>query len=164
MGNELTIGQAAKRTGLSASAIRYYEAEGIVAPAGRSEAGYRLFTDTDVRRLLLAKQARLIGMTLPDTKALVTHAFTSDCDTFAGELATHVANQRAAVAARIAELRELETTLAAIASHIDSCVCPPGTAAAECASCLVLDGKEVTAMTAGPYDCGCDCPCGDSCC
>src|SRR5215203_4136319 len=118
MSDVLTISQAAQRTGLSSSAIRYYEAEGIVGPALRTEAGYRVFTEADVRRLLLVKQARLLGMTLPATRTLVTHAYTSDCDTFAGELATHVAAQRAAVATRIAELHELEATLTAIASHL----------------------------------------------
>jgi DNA-binding transcriptional MerR regulator len=164
MGGRVSISEAARRTGLSTSAIRHYEAKGIVSPAGRSAAGYRLFAEADVRRLLLAKQARLLGMTLPDTRTLVTRAFSSDCDTFASELAMHVAAQRAAVATHIAELRKLEATLAAIAQHIDSCACPPGTAAAECASCLMVGGEEVITMTAGPCDCGCDCPCDDGCC
>ncbi len=135
----LTISQAAKRIGLPASTIRYYEAEGIVSPASRTDGGYRLFTDADIRRLTLARQARLLGLTLPEVKTLVTQAFTSDCDSFVEELTTRLAAQRAAVAARIAELRELEATLDAIESHLNRCVCPPGTAAADYTFCLVRD-------------------------
>ncbi|HRC63337.1 MAG TPA: MerR family transcriptional regulator [Dehalococcoidia bacterium] len=137
-----TIGEVAQRTGLTVSAIRYYEAEGIVAPASRTEAGYRLFTETDVRRLLLAKQARHLGLGLREVKALVEDLATLDCATFAGELGSRIAGQRAAVAARIAELRELEATLEALETHIDSCVCRPGTAAADCAITLFDHERE----------------------
>jgi len=135
----VTIGQVAKRTGLSASAIRYYELAGVVSPSMRTDNGYRLFTDADIRRLTLAKQARHLGLTLPETKTLVAQAFTADCDSFVDDLTRRIAAQRTAVAARIAELRELEATLGAVESHINRCVCPPGMAAADCALCLVMD-------------------------
>ena len=38
----LTIGELAKRAGLRTSALRYYEREGLLEPAERTEAGYRL--------------------------------------------------------------------------------------------------------------------------
>lgn len=137
-----TIGEVAKRTGLAVSAIRYYEAEGIVAPAARTDGGYRLFTETDVRRLLLAKQARHLGLGLREVKDLVEALSTLDCPTFAGQLGARVADRRAAVAARIAELRELEATLETLEAHIDSCVCRPGTAAADCAITLFDHERE----------------------
>lgn len=129
-----TIGKVAKRTGLSASAIRYYEAEGIVSATARSGSGYRLYGDSEVRRLLLAKQARHLGMSLGEVKELVEGVSTLDCPTFAATLGGRLSSQRAAVAARIAELRELEATLLALEAHIDNCVCRPGMAAADCAT------------------------------
>ena len=47
----LTIGQVAERSGFSASALRYYEDLGMVMPATRSEAGYRLYDDAAWSRL-----------------------------------------------------------------------------------------------------------------
>jgi len=137
-----TIGKVARQTGLTVSAIRYYEVEGIVAPAARTESGYRVFTETDVRRLLLAKQARHLGLGLREVKDLVDGLATLECATFARELGTRVADQRAAVSARIAELRELEATLETLEAHIDSCVCRPGTAAADCAITLFDHERE----------------------
>lgn len=134
----LTIGQAARRSGLPASTIRFYEAQGIVTPGARTEAGYRLFTDADIRRLVLARQARSLGLALPQVTALVAGASSADCGEFAQEFRAQIAARRASVAARIAELRELEMTLTALQAHIDSCVCPPGMAAVDCVSCLVL--------------------------
>lgn len=131
-----TIGQVSKHTGMSVSTIRYYESEGIVVPVARSEGGYRLFTAADVRRLLLAKQARFLGLTLDEVKAVVIGASSLDCSAFAGELSARITERRAAVAARIAELRELESTLETLEAHIDNCVCRPGMAAADCAITL----------------------------
>ena len=37
-----TIGQLAKRAGVSTSSLRYYEEQGLLKPCGRTEAGYRL--------------------------------------------------------------------------------------------------------------------------
>ena len=40
-----TIGQVAERSGFPATALRYYEGIGLVPPAGRTDAGYRLYDD-----------------------------------------------------------------------------------------------------------------------
>jgi hypothetical protein len=39
----LTIGELAERTGLSVRTIRFYSDSGVVPPAGRTDAGYRLY-------------------------------------------------------------------------------------------------------------------------
>lgn len=94
----LTIGQAARRSGLPASTIRFYEAQGIVTPGARTEAGYRLFTDADIRRLVLARQARSLGLALPQVTALVAGASSADCGEFAQEFRAQIAARRASVA------------------------------------------------------------------
>ena len=48
MNKKLTIGQLATLAGVSAKAIRYYEAEGVLPKPERSEAMYRRYTDADV--------------------------------------------------------------------------------------------------------------------
>ncbi len=68
----LTIGQLAHRVGLRPSALRYYEAEGLLQPAGRTEAGYRLYTPADVDTVRLIRRAQRLGFSLADIRALLT--------------------------------------------------------------------------------------------
>jgi MerR family transcriptional regulator, repressor of the yfmOP operon len=48
---QLRIEAVARRTGLTKRTIRYYEEIGLLSPCGRSEGGFRLFTEADVARL-----------------------------------------------------------------------------------------------------------------
>ncbi|PCI58460.1 MAG: hypothetical protein COB35_13815 [Gammaproteobacteria bacterium] len=55
----LKIGELAKRCGLSVRALRHYDEVGLLVPSGRSESGYRLYCEQNIRRLqhiLLLKQ------------------------------------------------------------------------------------------------------------
>lgn len=68
-GNELLpIGELAARTGLSVSAIRFYEARGLVQ-ALRTAGGQRRFLRSDIRRLSFALIAQQVGCTLPEIAA-----------------------------------------------------------------------------------------------
>lgn len=63
-GHELiAIGELAQRTGLSVSAIRFYEARGLVA-ALRTAGGQRRFLRADIRRLSFAMIAQQLGFSL----------------------------------------------------------------------------------------------------
>jgi MerR family redox-sensitive transcriptional activator SoxR len=59
----ISIGQLAKRTGLSVSAIRYYEEQGLVAPE-RNAGGQRRYLRSDIRRLSFVLIAQQFGFTL----------------------------------------------------------------------------------------------------
>ena len=68
-GNELlAIGELAARTGLTVSAIRFYEEKGLVQ-ALRSSGGQRRFLRSDIRRLSFALIAQRLGCTLPEIAA-----------------------------------------------------------------------------------------------
>jgi DNA-binding transcriptional MerR regulator len=67
----MTIGKLAKQTGVSTDAIRFYETEKILLPAGKSDAGYRLYDTSAVQRLAFVKQAQHCGMTLSEIKQLL---------------------------------------------------------------------------------------------
>lgn len=58
------IGEVADSVGLSLRTIRYYEEIGLVPPSGRSEGGFRLYTESDIDRLRLVKALKPIGMSL----------------------------------------------------------------------------------------------------
>lgn len=65
-GNELlTIGDLAARTGLSVSAIRFYEGKGLVAPI-RTSGNQRRFLRSDIRRLSFALIAQKLGLTIEE--------------------------------------------------------------------------------------------------
>ena len=48
--NRLTIGQLAQRTGIDARTLRFWSDDGVIAPAGRSASGYRLYDAAAARR------------------------------------------------------------------------------------------------------------------
>ncbi|RJX68249.1 redox-sensitive transcriptional activator SoxR [Tsuneonella suprasediminis] len=61
----LTIGELARRTGLSVSAIRYYEERGLVEPI-RTGGNQRRFPRSDIRRLSFVLIAQQLGLSLGD--------------------------------------------------------------------------------------------------
>jgi MerR family redox-sensitive transcriptional activator SoxR len=64
----LTIGDLARRTGLSVSAIRFYEARGLVR-AIRTAGNQRRFPRSDIRRLSFALIAQKLGLSLTEIEA-----------------------------------------------------------------------------------------------
>ncbi|KUJ54583.1 MerR family transcriptional regulator [Streptomyces albus subsp. albus] len=69
---ELSIGQVARRTGLSVHALRFYEDEGIfVGPVRRGPGGRRVYTEQDVEWLRLCGRFRASGMSLSTIRQFV---------------------------------------------------------------------------------------------
>jgi MerR family copper efflux transcriptional regulator len=67
----LTIGQLAKRVGLRTSALRYYEEQGLLAPVGRTESGYRLYAPEAEQTLRFIQRAQRLGFSLADIRTLL---------------------------------------------------------------------------------------------
>jgi DNA-binding transcriptional MerR regulator len=66
------IDAVAQRTGLTKRTIRYYEEIGLVTPSGRSQGGYRLYTEADVVRLERIQQLKqLAGLSLAEILELL---------------------------------------------------------------------------------------------
>ncbi len=66
-----TIGEVAQRSGFSASALRYYEGIGLVAPATRTDAGYRIYDEHTLARLGFIARAKRLGCSLDEITDLV---------------------------------------------------------------------------------------------
>ncbi len=57
------IGEIARITGFSTKTLRYYEEVGLVKPTARTEAGYRLYGESELAQIKFIKRAKLIGLT-----------------------------------------------------------------------------------------------------
>lgn len=67
----LRIGELARRAGVTAKAIRFYERKGVLPPATRAANGYRIYGDEAVDTLRFVKQASGLGLTLAEIKEII---------------------------------------------------------------------------------------------
>ncbi len=67
----MTIGEMAKRTGLSVRTLRFYADAGVLPETSRSESGYRLFGPEAVPRARLLHTLRQLGVGLEDIKGVL---------------------------------------------------------------------------------------------
>jgi MerR family copper efflux transcriptional regulator len=66
----MTVGELARRTGLSIKAIRQYEGLGLVYSAGRSDGGYRLFDESALWCAQVISRLRSLGLTIKEIDRL----------------------------------------------------------------------------------------------
>lgn len=71
MSGFLTVGQLARRAGLSRSALLHYEGLGLLSPAARSRAGYRLYGERELERLELIRSYREAGLPMASIAQLL---------------------------------------------------------------------------------------------
>ena len=115
MRSTLTIGQVAKATGINAKTIRYYEEAGVALPPQRSQSGYRMYSETDLRRFDLIRQVRSLDMTLSEVKQL---AGSGGCDAFQQQFQEVVHRKQEDVDRRIADLLALKQDLQQVEAHL----------------------------------------------
>lgn len=65
------IGELAERTGLSLRTLRHYDEIGLVSASGRTEGGFRLYTDSDYDRLILIRRMKPLGFSLEEMVELL---------------------------------------------------------------------------------------------
>jgi DNA-binding transcriptional MerR regulator len=111
----LKIGEIARDSGVGVEALRFYESRGLIEPATRTQAGYRLYDAGVFNRLNFIKKAQSIGFTLDEIAQIISdsahgHAPCADVRRLAAE-------KLAALEERIRQLqryrRELRQTVAA---------------------------------------------------
>ena len=114
-----TITQVAEEVGVSSDTLRYYEKAGLVTPAGRTPAGYRLYGDDIVNRLRLIRGAQRSGLRLGAVRQLLEIKDRGGCP--CGHTQQLVAERIAKLDAEIRSMRNLRVQLADLLSVAASC-------------------------------------------
>jgi len=106
----LLIGDVAKRTGVSAPTIRYYEGIGLLPSPARSGAGYRRYSDGTIEELLFIRKAQALGFSLDEIAEILqlSRSGTPPCSHVLSIAHQHLA----AVDERIRQLRAFRRQLA----------------------------------------------------
>jgi len=99
-----------KRTGVGRNTLRFYEERGLIKPAKRTSAGYRLYGHETLLDLQFIKQAKFAGLPLDDIKELLTLARGDDAT--CGAVSTKVESKIADIDALIEKLRSRKAFLA----------------------------------------------------
>jgi MerR family redox-sensitive transcriptional activator SoxR len=105
----LSIGEVAARSGVAASALRFYEAEGLIR-AERTPAGHRRYPRAVLRRVAFIVYAQRIGLALEEIRHELSVLPEHGAPT-RGDWARLSAGWDARIAARIAELERLRASL-----------------------------------------------------
>lgn len=113
-----TIGEVAEQSGFTASALRYYEGIGLLDPAGRTAAGYRLYDDDTLSRLAFIARAKQLGCTLEEIQDLAGLWDGELCGPVQRRFHELVTAKMAAAEARIVELAAFRTQLGQAASGL----------------------------------------------
>ncbi len=136
-----TIGETAERSGFSASALRYYEGIGLVAPSTRTASGYRLYDDDTLARLAFIARAKQLGCSLEEITDLVAIWDGERCGPVQRRFHELVTTKIADAERQIAELKALVAQLRDAARRLEG-PATDGPCSAECA-CAALGVRPV---------------------
>ena len=107
-----TIGQVAKKYSLSRSTLIYYDNMGLLVPGGRSEANYRLYSDSDLKKLDRIVLFRSAGLSLEAITALL--------DTQGDEINTSLEHRLSSINSEIHGLRNQQQVILSILKNESS--------------------------------------------
>ena len=114
----MNIGAVSKLSGLNSKTIRYYEQIELIAPAKRSDNGYRQYSSKEVEQLRFVQRARKTGFNIEECRQLLSLFNNS------GRQSHHVKglmlDKAAQVAEQINELRLMHQCLLDLASQCQS--------------------------------------------
>ncbi|KRE05970.1 MerR family transcriptional regulator [Bosea sp. Root381] len=111
----MNIGEAAKRSGVSAKMIRYYESIGLIEAPLRTQAQYRVYEADDVHTLRFVRRSRNLGFSLEETRALL--ALWRDKSRASADVKRLAMSHVRDLEAKAAELQAMADTLRHLAEH-----------------------------------------------
>lgn len=75
----MQIGHLAKRVGVNVQTVRFYEREGLLPNPQRTQSGYRVYGEDDLRRLQFIRQAKALGFSLEEIKGFLRMRSVGQC-------------------------------------------------------------------------------------
>ena len=114
----MRIGELAHLAGINPRTLRYYERIGLLAPSARTEAGYRLYSDTDADRLAFIRRAQTLGLSLTEIADIIAlrDGGTPPCRHVRALAVLRIS----AIDQQIAELEALRADLVLLAERADA--------------------------------------------
>jgi len=134
-----TIGELARQADVPPRTIRFYEQAGLMPPSARLASGYRVYSTSELRRLLLIKHLRALRLTVSETRDLVDRAFGMECAEYRDELVSVIEQRLADVERRLRELRSFRGDLRALLAHVRHVDRSQRSRVADCAFCPLID-------------------------
>ena len=119
------IGDAAALTGVSAKMIRHYESIGLIPPANRTFANYRLYSEADLHRLRFIKRGRSLGFSMKQIQELL--GLWSDPRRASAQVKKLAQAHAAELGQKVREMQAMQRTLEQLARHChgdDRPACP----------------------------------------
>lgn len=114
----MKVSELADRAGISPSAVRFYEAQGVLPAAPRSPNGYRDYSESDLCQVRLVVALRGLGLDLPECGRLAALCQDGQCDSMERQLLDRLDERRVAVARARDELDHLDRELANLQRHL----------------------------------------------
>ena len=162
MSTTFQIAEVAQRSGFTPATLRYYEDIGLLAPARRTDAGYRLYDETSLERLRFISRAKQLGCSLDEIADLTRVWDGGRCATVQDRLRATVEAKIADAHSQIAALTTLAAQLQTAAATLtappvdgpcdDTCACTTDTATASTPHTSVPLVAKADAHPTGPVD------------
>jgi len=131
------IGEFSKVLSVSTDTLRYYEKNGLLTPSGRSDSGYRLYNENDLRCMQFIIRAKSIGFSLNEIKELLSINIDKQ-DHSCGEVKSLTEQKLVQVEAKILELTRFKDSLRLLS---DAC-CGGEEAAVHCSILSALENVD----------------------
>lgn len=119
---EFSRGELAKRSGVNAETIRYYENITLMPKPRRSAGGHRIYAEQHLQRLLFVRRCRELGFTLENIRGLLNLVDGGNytCAEVRDRTATHLND----IQAKIRDLQRMQRTLKSMVSACDGGLVP----------------------------------------
>jgi DNA-binding transcriptional MerR regulator len=118
----MKIGQVASAAGVSIDTVRFYERRGVLPPAPRTASGYRVFPESAVTRITVARRLQQLGLTLDEIAGALHAQEAGPAACESGRWRLHAALDR--IEARIADLTRIRGDVRAVLAACEAGSCP----------------------------------------
>ena len=108
----MTVGEIARKMGVTVRTLQYYDKEGVLAPSAESEGGRRLYTHKDIVKLYQIQWMKYLGFSLEDIKTRLPAINTPE------EVAAALAEQAKAIREKIDSLTEVLDSIVKLKSEV----------------------------------------------